>query len=99
MLKAVFYIVAAATASAGGPAAGALLFRRGQQEAAAHLQARDTESIVRVLRAEIDLASLREQARAAGVDPDAIEQSYRDLRDGTLTTDQVAARLRGLDPS
>ncbi|MFD2090468.1 hypothetical protein [Blastococcus deserti] len=99
MLKAVLYILAAASASFGGPAAGTLLFRRGQQEAAAYLQARDTESIARALRDEIGLASLRDEARAAGIDPDVIERVYRDLRDGTLTIDQAAARLRGLDPS
>lgn len=91
---AILYFLAAAAAGFGGPAAAAVLFRRGQQEAASASQDRDTEVISRLLRSEIDLALLRDQARSAGVDPDLVEQGYRDLRDGLVTVEQVVARLR-----
>lgn len=93
---AILYFLAAGAAGAGGPAAAALLFRRGQQEAAVHTQARDAESVARLLRTHIDLATLREQAHAVGVDPDPVEQGYRDMRDGLVTIDQVVARLHTL---
>lgn len=93
---AILYFLAAGAAGAGGPAAAALLFRRGQQEAAAHTQARDAKSVARLLRIHIDLATLREQAQAVGVDPDLVEQGYRDMRDGLVTINQVVARLRAL---
>lgn len=93
---AILYFLAAGAAGVGGSAAATLLFRRGQQEAAAHTQARDADSVARLLRTHIDLATLREQARNAGVDPDLVEQGYRDMRDGLVTIDQVVARLRTL---
>ena len=42
----------------------------------------------------IDLTALREPSRAARVDPDLVGQGYRDMRDGLVTIDKVAARLR-----
>ncbi len=93
---AILYFLAAGAAGVGGPAAAALLFRRGQQEAATYTQARDAESVRRLLRIQIDLATLREQAHAVGVDPDLVEQGYRDMRDRLVTIDQIVARLRTL---
>lgn len=93
---AILYFLAASALGVGGPMAAALLIRRGRQVAAAHLQARDHAAVTKLLQEEIDLASLREQARRAGVDPDVIEQGYRDMRDGIVTIDQVVAHLRTL---
>ncbi|MFD1211105.1 hypothetical protein ACFQ36_03480 [Arthrobacter sp. GCM10027362] len=91
---AILYYLAAGAIGVGGPAAAVLLFRLGQQEGAAHLRRRDAESLARLLRTETDLATRREQARAAGVDPDLVEQGYRDLRDGLVTINQLLAHLR-----
>jgi hypothetical protein len=91
---AILYFLAAGAVGVGGPAAALLLFRRGQQEAAANTQAQDAEAVTRLLHTHIDLATLREQARAAGVDPDLVEQGYRDVRDGLISADQIVARLR-----
>jgi hypothetical protein len=49
--------------SVGGLAVARFLYRRGQQEAAVQLQARDTAAVAQALRDEIDLAALREEAR------------------------------------
>jgi hypothetical protein len=78
MGKAILYFLAAGAAGVGGPAVAVVLRRLGQQEAAAHTQARDAESVARLLRCQIGLAPLREQALAVGVDPDLVEQAYRD---------------------
>ena len=78
MGKAILYYLAAGAAGGGGPAIAAVLYRLGQQEAAAHAQSRDAETVARLLRIQIGLAPLREQALAAGVDPDLVEQAYRD---------------------
>jgi hypothetical protein len=65
--------------------------------AAASLQARDTAAVTKLLQDEIDLALLSEEARRAGIDPDVIEQGYRDMRDGIVTIDQVVAHLRTIN--
>ncbi|MGC4788185.1 hypothetical protein ACLQ22_10140 [Micromonospora sp. DT178] len=95
-----FYLAAGAVGGVGvvGGFAGArFLYQRGQQEAAVQLQARDTAAVAQALRDEIDLAALREEARAAGVDPDQVEQGYYNLRDGLVTIDEAEAYLRTLD--
>lgn len=96
MYTPIFYFVAAGAATVGGVAAGALLARRGQQEAAIRLQARDRAAVAQALRDEIDLESLREEARAAGVDPEMVEHGYYNLRDGVVSLELVEAQLRKL---
>lgn len=96
MSKAILYYLAAGATGVGGPAAAGLLLRRGHQEAAADTQARKAKSIDRLLQIEIDRAPLREQALAVGVDPDLVEQRYRNMRDGPVTIDQLLANLRRL---
>jgi hypothetical protein len=81
MSKALPYFLASGAAGVGGLAAAGVLFRLGQQEAAAHTLARDPESFARLLQIQIDQAPLRKQALAVGVDPDLVEQGYRDMRD------------------
>ena len=71
-----------------------LLARRGHQEAAIRLQARDRAAVAQALRDEIDLESLREEARAVGVDPEMVEQGYYNLRDGVVSLDLIEAQLR-----
>lgn len=73
------YYLAAGAAGVGGPAIAAGFLRLGHQQAAAYVQARGAESVAGLLGVQIDLASLREQALAVGVDPDLVEQAYRDM--------------------
>lgn len=89
----ILYFLAAGAVGMGGPAIGAVLYKRGQQEAAAFEREREIALLKRLLRSEIDLQDLREQATRAGVDPDAVERGYLELRDGRISLDQVAARI------
>lgn len=81
MPKAFLYYLAAGAVGVGGPAVAAVLIQLGQQEAAAHTLARGAELSARLLRIQIDLAPLREEALAVGVDPDLVEQGNREMRD------------------
>jgi hypothetical protein len=96
MYTPIFYYAAAGAVTVGGAAAGVLLARRGQQEAAIRLQARDRAAVAQALRDEIDLEALREEARSAGVDPEMVEQGYYNLRDGVVGLDLVDAQLHKL---
>ena len=89
----ILYFLAAGAASIGGTAIGAVLYQRGQQEAAAYEREREIATLKRLLESEIDLQDVRAQAARAGVDPDAVERGYRELRDGHNTPEQVAARI------
>ena len=89
----ILYYAAAGATTVGGIAAGVLLVRRGQQEAAIQLQKRDSAAIAQALREEIDLESLRAEVRAAGVDPEVVEQGYYNLRDGVVSLAQVETRI------
>lgn len=89
----ILYFAAAGAAAVGGPAIGAALYRRGQQEAAANERERDMAHLKRLLQSEIDMQNLREQASRVGVDPDAVERGYRELRDGHVSLDQVKAKF------
>ncbi|MFG1766922.1 hypothetical protein ACGFIH_26615 [Micromonospora parva] len=92
----ILYYVAAGAATVGGVAAGVFFARRGQQEAAILLQARDRAAVAQALRGEIDLETLREEARAAGVDPELVEQGYYNLRDRVVDLSQVETHVRRL---
>ncbi|MEU1813208.1 hypothetical protein [Micromonospora aurantiaca (nom. illeg.)] len=96
MYKPILYFAAAGAAGVGGAAGAVFLARRGQQEAAIWLQERDRAAAALALRGEIDLQSLREEARAAGVDPDVVEQGYYNLRDGVVSLNQVETQLHRL---
>lgn len=89
----ILYFLAAGAAGVGGPAIGAALFKRGLQAQAAYLAQHDIDEITRLLRSEMTLAHLRNQAELAGVDPDIVERGYYELRDGHITIDQVSAQL------
>lgn len=89
----ILYFLAAGAASIGGPAIGAVLYNRGKQEAAAHHREADIAALKRLLQSEIDLQEMRAQATRAGVDPDAVERGYYELRDGHITIEQVTAQI------
>jgi len=93
MSKAILYVTAAGAVGIGGLGTALLLLQLGRQEAAAYLLTRNSASAARVLRSQVDLAPLLEEARAAGIDPGPIMQAYHDMRDGLITFDQVAAWL------
>lgn len=93
-LPAVLYLAAAGALRVGGPIAACFFLRRAGQELAACAQIRDVEMEARILRSRIGLAELREQARAAGVDPDLVVQGYQDLRDGLFSLDKVSSFLK-----
>ena len=85
MPLAIALYVAAAAAAVGGPWVGKTLFDRAQQERASATLRRDREHVKEALHDEIELAELRKQAEANGVDPDLVEQGYQALRDGSIT--------------
>ena len=89
----ILYYLAAGAATVGGPAIGAVLYKRGQQEAAVHERESEIAILRRLLQSEIDLQELRAQASRAGVDPEAVEKGYLELRDGRITIEQVTARI------
>ncbi|MFE9913624.1 hypothetical protein ACFYPG_00590 [Micromonospora sp. NPDC005553] len=97
---AILYFLAAGAVggtSLGGLAAARFLYRRGQQKAAVHIQARDTAAIAQLLQEETGLAKVREQALAAGVDVDQVERGYRNLQEEFVTLEQVKDYLRALN--
>jgi hypothetical protein len=67
--------------------------RDGQQEAAERLQREDAEAAKEALRDAIDLADLRSQAQAAGLDPDEVVAGYKGLRDSQVSPDDVLEML------
>lgn len=69
------------------------MWKRGQQEAAKRLQHEDAEAAKQALRDAIDLADLRSEAKAAGLDPDEVVAGYEKLRDSQLSTEDVLKRL------
>ncbi|MDG4778981.1 hypothetical protein O7614_04890 [Micromonospora sp. WMMD961] len=91
---AMLLLAAAGVLRVGGPFAAVFFLRRAGQELAACAQIRDVEMEARILRSRIGLAKLREQARAAGVDPDLVAQGYQDLRDGLFSFDKVTSFLK-----
>lgn len=77
----------------GGIGGGWYLWQRGQQEAAKRLQREDAEAAKEALRDAIDLADLRSQAQAAGLDPDEVVAGYKRLRDSQVSPDDVLKML------
>ena len=80
--------LAAAGALAGGgmgaAAGGVYLLRRTTQRAAVEESKGDVQALAELLRAEIDLADLKRQARELGVDVAAVEAGYKAHRDGNM---------------
>jgi hypothetical protein len=69
------------------------MWKRGQQEAAKRLQHEDAEAAKQALRDAIDLADLRSEAKAAGLDPDEVVAGYEKLRDSQLSAEDVLKKL------
>lgn len=78
----------------GGPAAGKYVYDVARREAARDLLRRDRQALVDALHGEVDLANLRHQAAAAGLDPDVVVQGYTAVRDGRMDLDQLLAMLQ-----
>ncbi|MFG2441206.1 hypothetical protein [Streptomyces sp. NPDC048508] len=89
----ILFFAAAGALVAGGTGGGWYMWKRGQQEAAKRLQHEDAEAAKQALRDAIDLADLRSEAKAAGLDPDEVVAGYEKLRDSQLSTEDV---LKGL---
>lgn len=89
----ILYFLAAGAATIGGPAIGTVLYKRGQQVAASQQGQNDIAALKRLLQSEIDLQELRTMAVQAGVDPDAVERGYYELRDGHINIEQIAAKI------
>lgn len=78
----------------GGAAGGKYVFDVAQREAARDLARRDRRAVAEMLQQEVDLVELRQRAKGAGLDPEAVEQGYLALRDGRLSLDEVLTQLR-----
>jgi hypothetical protein len=99
MPRSPLFFYAAAGALIGGGVGGGIggwwyLWQRGQQEAAKRLQREDAEAAKEALRDAIDLADLRSQAQAAGLDPDEVVAGYKALRDSQVSPDGVLKMLK-----
>jgi hypothetical protein len=90
-----FYSAAGVLIGGGITATGGgwYLWQRGQQEAAKRLQREDAEAAKEALADAIDLADLRRQAQAAGLDPDEVVAGYKGLRDSHVSLDDVLKML------
>ena len=95
MPLAIALYLAAAAAATGGPWVGKTLFDRAQQERARAAMSKEREHATQALHEEIELAELRRQAQAHGVDPDIVEQAYRAVRDGSMTWEDLRRTLDG----
>ena len=89
----ILFFAAAGALFGGGAGGGWYLWRRGQQEAAKRMQHQDAEAAKQALRDAIDLAELRSEAQAAGLDPDEVVAGYEKLRDSQLSPEDVLKRL------
>ena len=87
------FYAAAGAFIAGGIGGGSYIWQRGQQEAAKRLQHEDADAAKEALRDAIDLADLRRQAQAAGLDPDDVVAGYQGLRDSQVSPDDVLEML------
>lgn len=96
MLTPILLFAAAGAVGVGGAAGSLLLFMRGQQEAARRLKAADVDALSHYLDSEIQLQELRKKAEEAGLDPELVERGYHDLRDGTVTLQEVLDHLKKL---
>ncbi|WP_109033425.1 hypothetical protein [Streptomyces rubrogriseus] len=89
----ILFFAAAGALVAGGTGGGWYMWKRGQQEAAKRLQHEDAKAAKQALRDAIDLADLRSEAKAAGLDPDEVVAGYERLRDSQLSTEDVLKNL------
>jgi hypothetical protein len=90
----ILFFAAAGALFAGGTGGGWYLWKRGQQEAAKRLQRQDAEAAKQALSDAIDIAALRTQAEAAGLNPDEAIAGYEKLRDTQLSPEEVLERIK-----
>lgn len=89
----ILFFAAAGALVVGGTGGGWYMWKHGQQETAKRLQHVDAEAAKQALRDAIDLADLRSEAKAAGLDPDEVVAGYKKLRDSQLSTEDVLKML------
>ncbi|MFF0480190.1 hypothetical protein [Streptomyces sp. NPDC004435] len=89
----ILFFAAAGALFAGGTGGGWYMWKRGLQEAAKQLQHQDAEAAKQALRDAIDLAGLRNEAQAAGLDPDEVVAGYKKMRDEQLSPQDVLRKL------
>jgi|SRR6185312_13888259 hypothetical protein len=87
------FYAAAGALILGGIGGGRYFWQRGQQEAAKRLQHEDADAAKEALRDAIDIADLRRQAQAVGLDPDEVVAGYQGLRDSQVSPDDVLEML------
>lgn len=90
----VVLLFALAGALVGAGAGGAwYTAETAKREAAARLARKDREALRKALAEEISLAELRDQARAAGIDPKQVEEGYKAIRDGRMTPEDLIRQI------
>ena len=77
----------------GGIGGGRYFLQRGHHETAKRLQHEDADAAKEALRDAIDLADLRRQAQAAGLDPDEVVAGYQGLRDSPVSPEDLLEML------
>lgn len=90
MVLPVIFFAAAGALAGGGLGGGWYFWQRGVQESARIQGDRDADNIRRALVAQTDLASVKRDARAAGVDVEAAIAGYEALKAGQLTPGELA---------
>ncbi|MFE6767831.1 hypothetical protein ACFVFD_02515 [Streptomyces fimicarius] len=89
----ILFFAAAGALFAGGTGGSLYLWKRGCQEAARQLQRLDAKAARQALTDAVDLADLRKEARAAGLDPDEVVAGYEKMRDEQLSPQDVLRML------
>jgi hypothetical protein len=89
------YLLAGLLVGAGAAlvAGGGQVWEQARWQAGAEQRLADMEQLATLLRAECDLAELRRQAAAAGVDPDVVEAGYTAMRAGDVTVDDLLREI------
>jgi hypothetical protein len=85
----ILFFAAAGLLAGGGVGGGWLLWQKGNQLAAQDLQAQDTANLKRLLETEIDLTTMKRQAKRAGVDVDAVLTGYEKMKAKQLKPEDV----------
>lgn len=85
----ILFFAAAGLLASGGVGGGWLLWQEGNQAAAQELQTQDTANLKRLLEGEVDLATLKRQAKQAGVDVNAVVAGYEQMKAKQLKPEDV----------
>lgn len=82
-----------AGAGVGAAAGGLHMWRQANRRGATEEYQADIDALTRLLRSEMDLARLKREAQALGVDPAAVDAGYKAYRDGQADLAEVVKRL------